>query len=268
MPKIPNQDEVSYLINAWQTALPSQVIDSFYQSNTADFSLERIMAFEIDQDDLKTLTADQGSHLEADYGFDQRDLGGKQSAFKMLLRAVNGTGKEKSYSKYYSMKSLTAKNIHHDYPGVIKKSLLTHMTGNNVVTPIDSKEVPNEYISPTIEQWLFYAWRHCETSKLVDQVEAMYKGFRERIRKSTFDASVSQAVNKYENDNNESTIYTFVLLALHQVIPGDMRIFHFGPILLSFAVPAGQELISMEEAPVLKPESYELTVPCPPLCQE
>ena len=268
MPKIPNQDGVSCLINAWQTALPSQVIDSFYQSNNTDFSLERIMAFEIDQGDLKTLTTPD-SHLEIDYGFDQHDLGGKQSAFKMLLRSVSGTSKKKSYSDYYSLKSLTAKNIHNDYPGIIKKSLLTHNTGNNTATFNDSDEVPNEYISPTIEQWLFYAWRSCPTSTLVDQLETVINGSRYRIEKSKFDTNVSNMVQVMSDPGKGTTVYSFVLLALHQVIPGDMRRYPFGPILQSYVVPpSAADVVGKgdTDTDVIRPVSFELTIPCPPLC--
>lgn len=269
MPVIKDQKAAKAHVNAWRTALPSHVVDSFYQlydpSNSNTPQLGRVIGFEVDQVDLKMLSQDDGSHLEIDYGFDQADLGSEQSAFKMYLRSVGGSG-EKSLSKYHSMKSLTVHNLKEDYPESIMKSFFAHNIGNNVQTMNTAGEIPNEYISPTIEQWLFYAWRNCETAKLVDQVEAMYKGSRVRIEKSIFDANVTQAIANYESDNNESTIYTFVLLALHQVIPGDLRIFPFGPILLSFIVPESQKLLNSNDAQPIEPEGYELTIPCPPSC--
>ena len=57
MPLIIDQDEAKAHMNAWLTALPSQVNDSFYQlyqpSDNTPSSLRRVVAFEVDQEDMK-----------------------------------------------------------------------------------------------------------------------------------------------------------------------------------------------------------------------
>lgn len=271
MPLIIDQDEAKAHMNAWLTALPSQVNDSFYQlyqpSDNTPSSLRRVVAFEVDQEDMKKFAKDTDGHLEIDYGFNREDLGKGQSAFKMYIRSVGGKG-ENDVARYHSMKSLSTDDIKNQYPEAIQKSLFAQNQANNVETMNTPGGIPNEYISPTIEQWLFYTWRNCETAYLIDQVEAMYQDSRVRIRKSIFDPNINKAESKIERSKN-AKIYTFVLLALHQVIPGDMRMFHFGPILLSFVAPISetQELASFQDTQTIQPVSYELTVPCPPLCQ-
>lgn len=270
MPIIQDQKAAQGHVNAWKTALPSQVIDSFYQTNHEANLIERIVAFEITQEDIKHLAAKADSNLELVYGFDSGNLGGEQSAFKMYLRNASKNSQDKNvYSPYYSLKSLTVSAIKKQYPPALRKSLFSHQVGTataNEVIDSNPETISNEFITPTIEQWLFYAWRSCQASHLIDKVETTINGNKCRIEKSKFDSTVSTMVRNLENENQGNQIYTFALLGLHQVIPGDPRRYHFGPILQSYVVPKSLEDSSGSEASqeVIRPVSFELTFPCPP----
>jgi hypothetical protein len=280
MPLINDQKAAHDHVHAWQTALPSQVIDSFYQLNPRSAKasqehplIDRIIAFEVHQQDIQDLTKGEGSNLELIYGFDQKDLGTEQAPFKMYLRSAQADkAGNKVYSPYHSLKSLTKNDIHQNYPKAIYKSLFSHEVGTPTANPYlnaNLDHVTDEFITPTIEQWLFYAWRSCATSTLVDQVETVINGSRRRIERSKFDANVSNMVQVMSDPGKGTRVYTFVLLALHQVIPGDKRRYPFGPILQSYVVPPSEADVAGKgdtDTDVIRPVSFELTIPCPPSC--
>lgn len=275
--------EASQWIKAWQQALPSQINDSFHQ--IAGGKQERLLAFSLPQEHLEELRLAKDKRLQLFYGLDVNNTNSAEPAFKMLL-GYNKKGKNtrktvgKAISHYCELEPLSHTTITKNLAPQIQRSLIGSSyqgksIGNTNPVDVNIETLTDEFISPVFEHYLHYDWLRCNTSSIVDKVETLYKGQRVRIERSTYEATVTKILLEIHK-KNPKRVTTLFVMGLHQVIPGDHRIFHFGPVLRAFIQK--KKLSSKgksDDVTVLADQSqntydvtnFELSYPCPPACE-
>lgn len=249
--------DVQPYLDAWKLALPSQVTDSFHQIVSG--TQERVLAYKIEASYLENLEVSNG--LELHYGYDATSATSDQASFKVFLK-VKKSGSQ--VDDYYDLKPQTYSAIENDLPIEVSNHLLKPLRVET--NDANGVQLSDELIPSTIEYWLFYNWLICPTSELIDKVSTLYNGQRLRIEYSVYQSSVSSELNQLYQPSAVQPYETLVLLGLHQVVPGDRRRYHFGPILQSFPVETSGTSASNTygDPTFIQPVNYELSTPCPP----
>lgn len=268
------------MMKAWWRASPSQVTDAFHK--VINGKTERILAYEFPTADLLKIipkklirkSADEVDDIDYNltffYGYGA-DEGSNEPAYFRILAAIAPVGK--TPQSYYELVPLTHTTL--------KKYLKRHTSpsvGSSEYEPInvEVQDVTNELIPPIMEQFFTYTWQACPTSQLVDQMEAIHHKRRLRIERSIYDGQVCDLLGQLHCDYN-ADLLTLVYLGIHQVIPGNSRIFPFGPVLQSYIPGAVSNAESSEETLTstgspgeddpMHPVNFELSYPCPPACK-
>jgi len=250
-------------INAWRKALPHEINNSFHL--VVNGRVERILAFEFPNEDLRSLVPGNASTSNDDasdapqlvlfYGLGPSEQNDGRDTFKIFVNTVKDS---KIIDSYHELKPLTS--------SLLKKYVKNHalqQTAGNAPAHLDvnAETVTSELIPPELEHFLSYAWKSCDTSKLLDQTEALYNGKRLRIERSVYDGQVYHLLGELYSKNDDE-VHTLVFLGLHPVIPRDSRIYPFGPIFQSY-VPSSAS-VNTEEDGTIHPVNFELSRPCPP----
>lgn len=272
MPQLP-RDQVRQYISAWKKARPSQINDSF--SKHKNGLIERILAFEFNETDFRQLIPGTPEAVNDPdppklilfYGLTPVGQKGEGS-LNVFVNTVKGNVIQNE--AFLQLTPLTYSDFQEKFEG---KSILQKGNNNAPVTT-DPQHVTSELIPNELEYMLSYAWKTCDTSRLVDQTEGMVNGQRMRIERSIYDGQVYQLMNGLYNQY-ESGVETLLFLGLHEVIPNDSRIYPFGPILKSYTPGTQITLEDGDQDPknlagdndTLSPEDFELSKPCPPSCE-
>ena len=271
-----NSSDTNLRSQAWLDAYPSQINDSFYIKPEGAGSLERILAFGLDLEAIQPLIDDYNqnkklstsSNLVLVYGLDQGKNLNTPPTFSISVQYDDGRG---NVSDAYPLHPLSNSTL-----SSYLSQHIAQKDGNEKPLDSDLQRLTEEVIPIYFEHLLCYAWRSCESSALVDQVEAMDEGVRKRIKRSIYDNQVCSLLAKQyaENDNNVATV---LLMGLHPVIPDGKRIFPFGPVLQSYIPGTPQDNLDdlqsnsnsnedIEEGSNVHATNYELSKPCPPSC--